>query len=79
MQRKKFGDAAEFTEPVIESQAEVQNSNRPFAAGGFDIRDAGQDGLVQTQLLLTQHLFTPAASLSLQCGPYHGSSHRTWP
>jgi len=40
LQHRRFGSAADFPIPVIQTWRFSQNSNRPFAAVGFNNRDA---------------------------------------
>ncbi|WP_299593139.1 hypothetical protein [uncultured Tateyamaria sp.] len=53
---------------VIHRRQICQNPDRLFAASRSNQLDAGQSGLVQARLLLTQHSFALAAPFLLQCG-----------
>ena len=49
LQHRVFGGAVIFTEPVVRSCSDRENPNRPFAAAGFNNRDAGRSGHPNTR------------------------------
>jgi hypothetical protein len=53
----------------------IKGGNRTFAAVTIKVCNAGQSGLVQARLMLTQKNLACAASLVWQCSIFHQSGH----
>ena len=57
----------------------MTNGLQPLAALCMDGRFAGQTGLMQLRLLLTQHLLAVVAERLPQCGEFHRSGRSSGP